>query len=73
MVYGVGGSSGVSHDFGHCEDNTYCVLPYSVFRIPYSVFHIALKVTFNVTLKGDISIDLAERMIMPAHLVKGYY
>ena len=48
-VYALGCSPdrGVNDDFGHDEDNTYCVL------------RIALKVTFNVTLKGGLSIDLA--------------
>ena len=49
---------GVSHHFGHYEDYTYWVL-----RIAYCVLRIRpegpRKVKFNVTLKGDISIDLA--------------
>ena len=62
---------GLSHRFGqlYLLRIAYCVLRmgYSVFRISYCVMHNASCSIFNATVKNDISIALAERMIIATY------
>ena len=51
----------LSHRFGH---HYLFRIAYGIFRVTFCIFRIPSCTIFNATVKDDISIDLAERMII---------